>query len=126
MWNSVYFTCYLIHQIITSFLQHTLYDTDLIPSTLLTTQIPPPYAQYSIFISRNVGAKAYTVMMMMTTWLTSTTLGFTTVASILFGHQILLEVVLLPVVALFAFPQLRSTLPGIPDVSMVGKDVEQQ
>jgi hypothetical protein len=40
---------------------------------------------------------------------------FTTVASVLFGHQIPIEVLLLPVAALFAFPQLRSTLPGIPD-----------
>ncbi|KIM91838.1 hypothetical protein PILCRDRAFT_809815 [Piloderma croceum F 1598] len=52
---------------------------------------------------------------MMATWLTSAALGFTTVASVLFGHQMPIEVLLLPVAALFAFPQLRSTLPGIPD-----------
>jgi len=58
-------------------------------------------------------------VVMITIWLTTMILASVAVASIVFGYQFAIEVLLVPVAALFAFPQLRTTLPGLPDVSAV-------
>jgi hypothetical protein len=42
-------------------------------------------------------------------------LAFAIGASVLFGSPIPIEVLLVPVGALFAFSQLRTTLPGLPE-----------
>jgi len=77
------------------------------------------HAQYAIFVRRGVVVRIYAFTVMVTLWLITILFASITLSSVVLGHRLPAELLVVPVGSFFAFPQLRTSLPGIPDVSAV-------
>ncbi|KIM79309.1 hypothetical protein PILCRDRAFT_823560 [Piloderma croceum F 1598] len=74
-------------------------------------------AQYMLTISRSFTVVGYTFVIVIAIWLITLIFAFVAMSSIFMGYRQRIEVLLVPIATLFAFPQLRTTLPGVPEVS---------
>ncbi|OCH92300.1 hypothetical protein OBBRIDRAFT_727035 [Obba rivulosa] len=69
----------------------------------------------NIEVTRGPVIRVYAIFIVMAIWVVTLTFLVAGVAVIFFGKGVRAEVLTLPVATLFAFTQLRSTLPGAPD-----------
>jgi len=67
-----------------------------------------------IAISRSGLVKTYALVIVMAMWSITLVFVFTTVLSVFFGYQQRIALLAIPVSTLFAFPSLRSSMPGSP------------
>ncbi|KAF8803234.1 hypothetical protein BYT27DRAFT_6740196 [Phlegmacium glaucopus] len=74
---------------------------------------PEAFSQI-ITLSRSLPAKVYAVLIAVTTFIVSIVFFVITGNSLLFGYSQRVEILLLPVAAMFALTQLRATIPGVP------------
>jgi len=79
----------------------------------------PENAAVSIRISRRQLVWGYAFVIMVAIWMITLIFAFVAAHAVIFGSDRRVDVLVVPVGALFAFPQLRSTLPGIPEVSIL-------
>ncbi|OCH92319.1 hypothetical protein OBBRIDRAFT_886354 [Obba rivulosa] len=68
-----------------------------------------------IKVTRGPAIRVYAIFIVMAIWLVTLTFVIAGVAAVLLGKGIRSDVLVLPVATLFAFTQLRGTLPGAPD-----------
>jgi len=67
-----------------------------------------------IAISRSGLVKTYVLVIVITMWAITLVFVLATILSIVFGYRQRVELLAIPVTVLFAFPQLRSSMPGAP------------
>jgi len=67
-----------------------------------------------IAISRTGLVKAYALVIVMTMWAITLVFVMSTILSVFIGYRMRVEILAIPVSTLFAFPQLRSSMPGAP------------
>jgi len=67
-----------------------------------------------VAISRTGLVKAYALVIVMTMWAITLVFVMTTILAVFFGYRMRIELLAIPVSTLFAFPQLRSSMPGSP------------
>jgi hypothetical protein len=67
-----------------------------------------------IAISRSGLVRSYVLVIVITMWAITLVFVLATILSIIFGYRQKVELLAIPVTVLFAFPQLRSSMPGAP------------
>jgi len=75
---------------------------------------PLPDINDMIAISRSGLVKTYVLAIVISMWAITLVFVIATVISIFFGYRQKVELLAIPVTVLFAFPQLRSSMPGAP------------
>ncbi|KZT10960.1 uncharacterized protein LAESUDRAFT_721377 [Laetiporus sulphureus 93-53] len=76
----------------------------------------------SLTITRGQVIRIYAILIVLSIWLVTLTFVATCVITVAFGKGIKPDILVVPVGALFAFTQLRSTMPGAP--SGFGADID--
>ncbi|KAF5317809.1 hypothetical protein D9619_012581 [Psilocybe cf. subviscida] len=76
--------------------------------------IPPGMIDFSITLSRGNLVKVFAVMVVVSIWLVTLILIILILTSVFFGFRQKTEVLIAPVATVFAFTQLRASMPGAP------------
>ncbi|OCH92302.1 hypothetical protein OBBRIDRAFT_886342 [Obba rivulosa] len=76
----------------------------------------------NIEVTRGPVIRVYAIFIVITIWVVTLTFVIACVAAVFFGKGTRAEVLVLPIATLFAFTQLRGTLPGAP--SGFGADID--
>jgi hypothetical protein len=83
-------------------------------ATLTSASVGSPFVNETVTLRRSGMIKAYTLVILVAIWSITLILLVATITPIIFGYQQRVEVMVIPVGTLFAFTQLRATLPGAP------------
>lgn len=79
------------------------------------THIPPGLVEASITLTRSKLVKSDSIVATIAIWFVTIILALVMITSVFFGFKQRGEVLLIPVATLFAFTQLRQSMPGAPD-----------
>ncbi|KAI0930473.1 hypothetical protein AcW1_009145 [Taiwanofungus camphoratus] len=69
----------------------------------------------NLVVTRGAVVRMYAILIVLAIWLVTLTFIMACVTSVFFGKGIRADILVLPVATLFAFTQLRGTLPGAPE-----------
>ncbi|RXW17704.1 hypothetical protein EST38_g8158 [Candolleomyces aberdarensis] len=79
------------------------------------SDVPPGLVEATITLTRSTLVKSYSIVSTIAIWLITIILALVMITTVFFGFKQRGEVLLIPVATLFAFTQLRQSMPGAPD-----------
>ncbi|KAK0452150.1 uncharacterized protein EV420DRAFT_1559152 [Desarmillaria tabescens] len=88
---------------------------DVITASDLAQDLLPELIDISVTLQRGTLIILYCIVITLTFWLITLAICLVMIMTIVFGFRQRNEIVVVPVATVFAFVQLRSTMPGAPD-----------